>query len=60
MNKNKKEDIIKDIMDRCDFSWNENGPLEYMEMVESVIENSYNELSPKEKEELYFEIEKRL
>lgn len=55
-----KESIIKDIMDRCDSSWNENGPVEYMEMVESVIENSYYDLSPEKKDELYFEIEKRL
>ena len=60
MNKNKKENIIKDIMSCCNATWNPNGSLEYMELVESMLFNSYNELEENEMEEIYFEIEKRL
>ena len=55
MNKNKKENIIKDA------TWNPNGALEYMELVESMLFNSYDDkLKENEMEEIYFEIEKRL
>ena len=61
MNKNKKENIIKDIMNCCDATWNPNGALEYMELVESMLFNSYDDkLKENEMEEIYFEIEKRL
>lgn len=53
-----KEDIIKEIMNCCEASWTED--IDFMELVDSSLENGYDELSKDEKDKIYNLIQKRL